>query len=123
MKKIFLFVLPIISYLSAYGITKIEEQDALLSDTLMKTFVFRCIFFMLLGFLLCCFYKCLLLLIKDKVANIICFIAILLPIVIWIYLINYGFIINFNYYLLVYFLYLGAYVNSIITYIYKKEKY
>lgn len=121
MKKIFLFLAPIITYLMACGITKTEEQIAYMPDTVMHTFVLKCVFFVLLGFSLCYFSRHITSEFSHRSVHAICIAGILLPVILWLYFIKH-YVGNLDQYFLVYFLYLGSYGYAAFTYFLKKRR-
>lgn len=121
MKKIFIFLAPIVSYFMAFGITKAEEQITYTPDTIMQTFVLKCIFFVLLGFSLCYFSRHMSSQLRHPYIHVICIAGILFPALLWLYVIRHYTVGNLDYYFLVYFLYIGSYGYAVISCFLKKK--
>ena len=109
MKKALIFAAPAVSYLMAYGITKLEEQMLYMPDMITQFFILKCIFFVLLGGLLSLFSRRIAAEIENHVIHIICIAVIILPVLLWLYDTSHDPAGTLDYYFLVYFLYLGGY--------------
>ena len=120
MKKLYLFIIPIISYILADIITGLEDQIPLYPESVIKIYILKYIFIILLGLFICFFSKRLPFILKHNMTIILCLLSIFLPIILWIYLIRTNFVGNFDNYFLVFFLYLGGYLNTIISHFTKK---
>ena len=122
MKRALIFSAPVISYLAAYGVTKSEEQLVYIQTSPVQAFVFKCIFFILLGTLLCYFSRQLVSQINYRITQILCITGIILPAALWVFLIKHAAVGNPDYYLLVYFLYLGGCLNAGISYLLTRKQ-
>lgn len=120
MKKFSLFITPIVSYILAYFMTNLEEQIPLYSGSVLKIYLLKYCFFILLGIFVCCFSKHLIVNLLNKITAFLSLLAILIPIVLWLYLIKNNYVGNFDYYFLVYFIYLGGYLHTAISFFFKK---
>ena len=121
MKKILIFAAPAVSYLMAYGITKVEEQTLYLPDMTIQPFILKCIFLVLLGILLSIFSRHIAAETGNRVIHIICIAGIILPVLLWLYSIRHDPAGTMDYYFLVYFLYLGGYAAAFHVIIRKKH--
>lgn len=120
MKKVYLFLVPIVSYILAYFITDLETLIPLYSGSVLKIYVLKYCFFILLGIFVCFFSRNLTVTLRNTLTVILCLAAILVPIVLWIYLIKNNYVGNFDNYFLVYFIYLGGYFNAAFVHLFQK---
>ena len=120
MKKISLYITPIISYILAYFITNLEEQIPLYSGSILKIYILKYCFYVFLGIFVCFFSKNLIVNSLNKITALFSLVAILIPIILWLYLIKNNYVGNFYNYFLVYFIYLGGYLLTAINFFLKK---
>lgn len=120
MKKVSLFILPVVSYLLAYIITDLEEQIPLYSGSVLKIYIFKYCFFIFLGIFVCFFSRNLMVQLFNKTTVFLSLAAILIPIVLWLLLIKNNFVGNFDHYFLVYFIYLGGFFHTAFACYFKK---
>lgn len=121
MKKAWIISAPILSYFSAFLLIEAETRNLVNPDTVMTTFILKCTFFILTGFLVCLFSKNVALVIKHRSVNIICAAEILIPVIIWRFLTSQEYMGNLEYFLCTYFIFLGSYLHALVSYLTKKS--
>lgn len=115
MKKIILLIIPMLLYILSFLLTKMQDRTyEIAGNSIMQMYFVQILFFVIIGISLAIlsdiFYKSK----KSLNTRIICVITIIVPPIIWIFMINSDIIINCEYYIMIYFIIFGMYVYQII---------